>query len=1120
MRCQFTNDRDSIVDSPITTPRHQAASVAAVLTALSPSVANAVGLGQLESFSALNQPFNARIELIDVAPGEVDALTVRLADSAQFERAGIARTAALLQLDLRIEHGDRGRDYVLITTREPYREPFLNFLLELNSSNGRLVREYTVLLDPPPVAARRQVQPVGREAAPVTVATRERQIAASAPRFTGSEYGPTANGDTLWSIAAASRPDSSITVHQMMMALLRANPHAFINGNINVLRRGVVLRVPETSEITSLSATEAVAEVRQQNELWQGYRQESSAAPAPQPVLASGGRSDVGAGRATPSEQARLDIVAPRGEATGDDAAGAASGNSQARLLEERLDAVEQETGELRAKLTEADEIIDLLQRQIDIKDNELATLQNQLSEPGSEVESAEPVPARTPERESPGPAAQSAPKPTITAPEKEGLLARIPGGIAAVGAVAALLLLVGGWFARQRFGRRETPEWDRATTITAGAAATAPALASHEEKIEVTQPPTMPLFAEEAADEQVPASADLMATIEAEPDTLTIAPSVEDPLEDVNVYLAYERFDQAEELVRNAIAKYPDESGYKLRLLEVFYSANDPRKYEEAARILRDAVGEASPLWESALAMWNEMSPKRKLFEEGAEFSTMILPPGAAQTFVDLTAGDAGAEPDLAERTLVGLPPLVESHAGDDVEFELTGIGDDLSVGDEESAFDFTATMEDELIDLTSAAAQPKAPDEFVDVTAQDGQVQAETMFDVTGRGADETLSIEEDMLDITGGEHAEEDEFPSVDLADTSDLLDVTRSGDLSGADDLEPLNVTSPGGDPGKAESLLDITRSHFGDTHETVQPSPAATGTIDFDISESIAPIFSDTNLGQVPAESDLSLDFDIGGQEIEEVEAQGFEDDFDLSLETTGDLELMGADLAQAETKQGAPLDFDLTLDDAGDETETVGRIEVRSSSVTGHHESDDATASGDLDLDALLGEAKRSMQSLELDDDEDIEFDLSLEDTGELSAFHGSNFELPNSDETDAAGIASDETLADLTSSMEDTVAGLEVAEDDLERSLDLGARVEEDIFHSTISPDGATLRGDAGSATMDADEVDTKLNLAKAYVELGDANGARAILDEVIADGSDEQRVAARQLLDQLSAQ
>jgi len=252
-------------------------SVVALLAFL-PGFAQALGLGQIDVQSGLNQPFSARIELLSATVEEMDSLRVGLADRETFGRAGMKRSADLLQLMFSVSDTGDGRPYILIKTRDPIREPFLEFIVEAAWVRGRLVRAYTVLLDPPEYAgAAIRRQAAAPPPAPPPVAAVEpapppvyENLALPppirAPRRP-ADYRPgdtlfVESGDTLSAIALRVRPDPSISLNQMMLALQRANPEAFIGGDINKLKGGVDLRVPDVAKIRSQDPAASDAKVR------------------------------------------------------------------------------------------------------------------------------------------------------------------------------------------------------------------------------------------------------------------------------------------------------------------------------------------------------------------------------------------------------------------------------------------------------------------------------------------------------------------------------------------------------------------------------------------------------------------------------------------------------------------------------------------------------------------------------------------------------------------------------------------------------------------------------------------------------------------------------------------
>ena len=356
------------------------------LLSIVPLWVHALGLGELKLNSGLNQPLDARIRLLSPTPADLSSLKVELADMDAFRRAGIDRPFVLSQLKFEIETNESGPDYIKVTSRDAIREPFLNFLIEASWANGRLFREYTVLLDPPlydPNAHRITKTPAvtptvaekHEEAVPakvkeevsekVTEEVKPETAAMPPPIATGttteSEYGPTVSGDTLWSIASRSRPDTSVSIQQMMLAILRANPDAFLNNNINGLKKGYILHIPERTELNTLSAGEALAQAKSQNAAWDEFRG-TVAATTPERPVSPAPETKAAAATAQPAageESAELRLVTPSKEGAGkEQAAGTAATDEKIKnelaLANEQLAALTAENAELNDRLSES----------------------------------------------------------------------------------------------------------------------------------------------------------------------------------------------------------------------------------------------------------------------------------------------------------------------------------------------------------------------------------------------------------------------------------------------------------------------------------------------------------------------------------------------------------------------------------------------------------------------------------------------------------------------------------------------------------------------------------------------------------------------------------------------
>jgi pilus assembly protein FimV len=240
---------------------------------LLPSGAWALGLGGIRPESALNQPFVGEIDLVGANPDQLDGMKVVLASEAEFAKRGAERQHYLTKLRFKPQVSPRGKMVVRVTSTEPIREPYMDFLVEVIWPKGRLVKNYTVLLDPP-VTGRRSPPRVESPATGTSIASTAAFAASGArtqalttppvvtPQARSTEqsaapvaggtdllqrYGPIKPGTGLWHAAREVMP-SGATIHQTAMALYRSNDQAFVRGNINKLRQGEVLRIPTSAE--------------------------------------------------------------------------------------------------------------------------------------------------------------------------------------------------------------------------------------------------------------------------------------------------------------------------------------------------------------------------------------------------------------------------------------------------------------------------------------------------------------------------------------------------------------------------------------------------------------------------------------------------------------------------------------------------------------------------------------------------------------------------------------------------------------------------------------------------------------------------------------------------------
>ncbi len=1247
--------------------------------------AAALGVGQLEKSSGFNERFEARIPLRSATAEEISSLRVRLADQEAFKRANIDRSVVLNQLRFELVEPPTGADYIRVTSEEPIREPYLNFLLELRWASGRLYREYTVLLDPPLYEPGQRVAsqaPSSSRSEPATRSTRSpsesRSITGRARKtYSGGSYGPVQAGQTLSEIATIMRPDSSVTQEQMMLALLRANPEVFINDNINLIRQGAVLDMPTRDQMQALNPSAAVAEVQRHHDLWEDARQAVAAAPTQRPETVSAPTAATGArGDATATDEAgtetedtaaaesesRLKLVGAE-QGTANQQGGTAAGNEaeldrKLSLALENLESMEQENTELRDRLAENEALIEDLKRLIELKDEELAALQGRTAaesaetagdpqaasatEPGPSGEAGQPEFRRfeheviypngepadtTDDFAGSSPAQPSGPVPEFRQFEHEVIYPEDSAFQADTVAASetGTGLATGPQPEFRRFeheviypnGQPVTATGDVADTSTARPSGSVPEFRRfeheviHPESTAADEPAAEALPAEPAQPTESPAaSADIMGTLggyfasarafimnnlvlvggvllallllfmggrllarrrsEAEeqahpmdaddfPDFATTPPAAagtsafiddddgygyedrddahrevddqtasaevaegtvgeatltgvppsmaesekedEDPLAEVNVLMAYENFDQAEDLVRQAIEREPKNVDYHAKLLEVFYVANNRKKYETAARDLHNLTNGEGEQWDMAVAMWQEISPNRALFEAGADDESET--DRATGGIVDITGRpEDGGTRDLDFNVLDSTTPASQESEGHLL--ELTN-HDDSSEGEILNITGETEASDGEVMDPTTAGAEmdDSLPDTTTTTDEFSGMDDTEEL-----RRAPQSVSADDDALDFS---------LEEKDDSEDTNLLDVSRDYEFLSDDNSDVLDVTAPGSDKGAVaddeDTALDFS---LGDDRE----SSLTAANLDLELEQdSETDLNDDGSLDQI-SEQLNRLEETLGSLARQEANT--------LDRGTTSDA-LDGIDEALDEvneTSRSPAQQSDSEADDTSIDLEVLSGENLDRDSDDTEFEAGDET----YNLDSR---ADREDQPLDFDfnddsDDQLTELDIEIDESG--------TGEVEQDDESSAEEDLALDTIKMDAVKLDPIDHGFELEladdEDDAFDDMDMDATVElpknkpdEDALTSnyeaiTDDGEGEPLYPAGGDyhAHSQEDELTTKLDLAKAYVELGDSASARTILEEVMHSGNDTQKREAGELLQQLS--
>ncbi|HCT26809.1 MAG TPA: fimbrial protein FimV [Stenotrophomonas sp.] len=398
------------------------------LLALASSSALALGLGDIRVLSKPGQPLLAEIPVVSADPSELENLRVALASPVTFERVGLQRPTGLVsELQFELTRNAQGRAVVRVTSQTPVETPSLSFLIEADWGQGRLVREYSALVDAPSsalaVAEPEIVAPAGtlsntivRDAAPAPAAAesasapapstvaapapaqaRPRAVAApaAAPAADGSVT--VQRGQTLSQIASAVARGNQVSRDRAMIALLRANPEAFIRGNVNLLKQGAVLRMPGSDALAAVDAAEAAALVREHAAQWRQARTVPQPAGTVAPVAKA---ATTNASSPAAANGARLEIApalasdaAHAGTTTGTGAGseGDMLGNEQLRQAREDIATRDAEIGELKQRVADLEKLKEQQQSLIAMKDNDLAAAQQRLAQAPDARDAATP---------------------------------------------------------------------------------------------------------------------------------------------------------------------------------------------------------------------------------------------------------------------------------------------------------------------------------------------------------------------------------------------------------------------------------------------------------------------------------------------------------------------------------------------------------------------------------------------------------------------------------------------------------------------------------------------------------------------------------------------------------
>ncbi|MCM2461019.1 FimV family protein [Pseudomonas sp. CG7] len=752
----------------------------AAASALSSGMAQALGLGELTLKSPPHQPLVAEIELLDVQQLTAAEVVPSLAPPEEFAKAGIDRQAFLSDLSFTPVINANGKSVLRVTSSRPLSEPMVKFLVQVMWPNGRLLRDYSVLLDPskfsPQAADAARAKPPQVVSTPVTGAT------------TPSQYTTTPR-DTLWEIAAKVRNGGS--VQQTMLAIQALNPNAFINGNINLLKTGQVLRLPDPVQSTALPQPQAIAEVAAQNAAWRSGRRGVAGAGKQQLDATKRGRGEGAPAQAAGRDNLSL-VSADAAKAGGKGAAGDAQAlSNKLAVTQDSLDSARRDNEELKSRMADLQSQLDKLQRLIELKNNQLAKMQAEGAAipPAGEAPAGEappamsaeltpapapqtPAAAPTPAPEAIPPATAVEPTPAASNEQKYNDLLTNPILLGLIGGGALLLLLLLLLLARRRKAQQEAEKHLRMARALEEEADFSPELdlpPSSFEGIDVP-PPSVKLEPKPApAPAPVPKPAPVVAPVVVTPPIAAplVAPAAErsdDVLPQAQSHIDRGRLNQAADLLEQGIKAEPQRSDLRLKLMEVYGQQGD-----------RDAF----------------VAQERQLVANGDNFAQVEQLKSRFPAMVGATAAGLAAAAVAAELDAQYVKDLLEDKSPTDEELDSAF---DLSLDDLETApiapaqepvAELDAFPEDDDLSFESVLKQqPEANESLDDLSEFDLDLGADAPTPIPALDEEDFLL---DLDDDLKGLDVPAPETPA--LADTpADDLELPADFDLSLSDEMD--------------------------------------------------------------------------------------------------------------------------------------------------------------------------------------------------------------------------------------------------------------------------------------------------------------------------------------------
>ena len=883
--------------------------------ALVPISVFAAGLGKLNVMSGLGEPLKADIELLSVTAEELNSISAAIASEEAYTIQGIEKPASHNTIKVDVSKNAAGTPILKLQSAQPISEPFLDMLIQVDWSSGRLLREYTVLLDPPgytgeadPSAQTVQApmvksfsknkkeqmaddamanngmssdsMPSDGASKPSKRSKKIKPVQDTEATASGEDY-MTQRGDTLAKIAQNMKQEG-VSLEQMLVGLYQTNPEAF-QGNMNRLKVGQILRQPSQDTLNSISRNEAAGEIKVQTANWNAYRNKlagivADTAPTDSEATtqSAGGKIKSAEDKSEAVSTGPKDVV----KLSAGDAAAAKINTENIKSLEDKITALQEEATareksvkEAQGRTADLEKQIADMQKLLAMKNGAMADIQKQAAaeankpiEAAVPVEAAKPVePATTaevtqpaePAKIEPATTAENKPKPAVTpvdiAPvEEPSFLAGIMDGLnlnLLVPAGGLIVLLGGGWLYLRKKREKNLADFEQGIMTSGGLKANTVFGNTASASVDTGDTSFLTDFSQSANGGMI--------------DTNDV-----DPIAEAEVYMAYGRDAQAEEILKDAISKEPKRHELHVKLLEMYAASKNLSAFETIAGELYTSLGSEDPMWARVAEIGIKLEPNNPLYQANSaptgmggnlDASDFADTPLAAEKDLDFSFDNESLVQNFAADNTVAIEeentsaaelkmPQFEEEANEQAAPETTSASNDALDFDMGSFGEFSVKAADaeQVVENTTesnfgntmpALDMPTfdAPKFMPDMLSDADDMVVTNVLDISGFDADEAVSDKVEDLTEFNDLNTESFEFLQTDPPATEAVLDISGGEPTTELmTDLSSVEFGADGDFNFNVETISPDAASYVDDDTPTLNPFDL--NTIDLELND--------------------------------------------------------------------------------------------------------------------------------------------------------------------------------------------------------------------------------------------------------------------------------------------